>query len=364
VVGRVIRPHGIRGEVSVEVRTDFPGDRFAVGSVLATDPPAAGPLTVEAARWHAGRLLVRFAGIADRNLAETLRGVWLTVDPARIGLAPRAGTAAEPATPGTGERVGSGPGTAGRGGSGPVSGRWDAGAQEASGAARTGLAAAGPGSGNEHSDAGAAPAAPASGTGEPGSAAGLPDALTGGARAGMPSTVVPGHPRDVPPDGEAHDLRLDAATGRPAGRPGDACGGQVAAGLSPGSVGDAGEGQDEFHDYQLVGLAVVTVTGIPVGTVTDVLHHGQDLLVIEPAPGLPAAREVLVPFVAAIAVEVDLAVGRLVIDPPAGLLELAAGDSAGPGGGPARPSRRDRGRPPRPGRARGGHTHPGSGEMP
>ena len=61
VVGRILRPHGLRGELSVEVRTDDPELRFAVGSVLGTDPAEAGPLTVEAARWHSGRLLVSFA---------------------------------------------------------------------------------------------------------------------------------------------------------------------------------------------------------------------------------------------------------------------------------------------------------------
>ena len=49
VVGRITRPHGVRGEVTVEVRTDEPDRRFAVGRVLATDPAAAGPLTVESA---------------------------------------------------------------------------------------------------------------------------------------------------------------------------------------------------------------------------------------------------------------------------------------------------------------------------
>src|SRR5256885_5490559 len=45
------------------------------------------------------------------------------------------------------------------------------------------------------------------------------------------------------------------------------------------------EGPDEFHDHQLVGLTVVTTAGEQVGVVTDVRHHGQDLLVIEPAAG-------------------------------------------------------------------------------
>ncbi len=75
---------------------------------------------------------------------------------------------------------------------------------------------------------------------------------------------------------------------------------------------------DEFHDHQLIGLDVVTVAGRRVGTVADVRHHGQDLLVITTTPG---AAETLVPFVAAIVPEVDLEAGRLFIDPPPGLLD-------------------------------------------
>ncbi len=233
VVGRITRPHGVRGEVSVEVRTDEPDRRFAVGRVLATDPVAAGPLTIESARWHSGRLLIQFAGVTDRNGADDLRGIWLTLDSAEAG------------------------------------------------------------------------------------------------------------PSDDP---------------------------------------------DEFHDAELIGLAVVTTSGEPVGRVTDVRHFGQDLLVIEPGPGRSSAEppagpdqagpgqagqgqagpdqagqglagpaqpgrgpggpalaargrargapdgELLIPFVAAIVPEVDVAAGRLVIDPPPGLLELAAGE---PGQGPA-----------------------------
>jgi 16S rRNA processing protein RimM len=82
VVGRVIRPHGVHGEVAVDVRTDTPGPRYAVGSVLWTDPATAGPLTVEASRPHQGRMLVLFRGVADRGAAESLRGVLLCVDSA------------------------------------------------------------------------------------------------------------------------------------------------------------------------------------------------------------------------------------------------------------------------------------------
>lgn len=84
VVGRIGRPHGIKGEVSVEPRTDEPDRRFAVGARLKTQherPGAPGPghLTVAGTRWHSGRLLVRFAELADRNAAEAARGTMLLI---------------------------------------------------------------------------------------------------------------------------------------------------------------------------------------------------------------------------------------------------------------------------------------------
>jgi 16S rRNA processing protein RimM len=84
VVGRIVRPHGVHGEVVVDVRTDSPDERYAAGTVFATDPAAAGPLTVSELRPHQGRLLVTFDGIADRDVAETLRGVLLCVDSASV----------------------------------------------------------------------------------------------------------------------------------------------------------------------------------------------------------------------------------------------------------------------------------------
>lgn len=70
----------MRGDLAVEVRTDDPEQRFAAGSVLITDPAERGPLTVESTRWHSGRLLVRFAGVADRGQAAALSGTVLLVD--------------------------------------------------------------------------------------------------------------------------------------------------------------------------------------------------------------------------------------------------------------------------------------------
>lgn len=84
VVGRIGKPHGIRGDVTVDVRTDDVDTRFAPGATLATDPVTAGPLTVGAARWQNGRLVVRFEGVSDRNRAEELRGTWLVIDSSEI----------------------------------------------------------------------------------------------------------------------------------------------------------------------------------------------------------------------------------------------------------------------------------------
>jgi 16S rRNA processing protein RimM len=164
-VGRIGRPHGIRGDVVVGVRTDEPELRFAKGSRLDTDPAGIGPLTVAGSRWHSGELLVRFEGVSDRDAAAELRGTWLMLDSAMI----------------------------------------------------------------------------------------------------------------APP-----------------------------------------EDPDEFRDADLVGLSVRMVDGEHVGSVGDVLHSGQDVLVISAADG----RQVMVPFVKPLVPEVDVKSGFLVIDPPDGLLTI------------------------------------------
>lgn len=76
VVGRVGRAHGVAGAVLVDVRTDEPERRYSPGTVFAT---ARGRLEVESARWHGRRLAVRFAGVSDRDGAERLRGLELTL---------------------------------------------------------------------------------------------------------------------------------------------------------------------------------------------------------------------------------------------------------------------------------------------
>lgn len=77
VVGRVVKPHGIRGEVVVEVLSDVP-DRFDPGRRLQV---GGRPMTVTSSRPHQGRLLVRFEAVTDRTAAEGLRGRTIEAEP-------------------------------------------------------------------------------------------------------------------------------------------------------------------------------------------------------------------------------------------------------------------------------------------
>jgi len=101
-VGQIGKPHGLRGEVSVVVRTDEPEDRFVPGSVFVTEVPrdrrvSTGPaavvgirfevpkqLVLESIRWHQGRGIAQFENIDDRTVAEELRGVFLQVDSSEL----------------------------------------------------------------------------------------------------------------------------------------------------------------------------------------------------------------------------------------------------------------------------------------
>jgi 16S rRNA processing protein RimM len=82
VVGRVVKAHGITGEVVVDVRTDDPDIRFAPGASLRarTKGGTERRLVVDSARSHGGRLLVRLDGVADRDGADALRGTLFLVD--------------------------------------------------------------------------------------------------------------------------------------------------------------------------------------------------------------------------------------------------------------------------------------------
>jgi 16S rRNA processing protein RimM len=108
-VGRILRPHGLRGEVTVEVLTDSPR-RFAPGSSLLLVREGEPPVTLRVAARRAAaaaaatgdapdarkqgprprrRLeLLRFAGVEDREGAEALRGGWLEIERSRVPAAP------------------------------------------------------------------------------------------------------------------------------------------------------------------------------------------------------------------------------------------------------------------------------------
>jgi len=82
-VGRVVKAHGVSGEVVVEIRTDDPAARFASGNTLRAKQSRGGgerSYVVESAREHSGRLLVRLAGVGDRDAADALRGTLFVVD--------------------------------------------------------------------------------------------------------------------------------------------------------------------------------------------------------------------------------------------------------------------------------------------
>lgn len=75
VIGRVVVPWGVKGEVKVEVMTDFP-DRFSPPEEVHID---GAPLTIERSRWHKGRVILKLATIDSVEAAERLRGRMLEI---------------------------------------------------------------------------------------------------------------------------------------------------------------------------------------------------------------------------------------------------------------------------------------------
>ena len=78
-IGRIARPHGLRGEVAVQVLTDFPG-RFDMATVVYLgDALDAEAWQINATRWHKDRVLITFKGCEDRTTAERLRGLLVQI---------------------------------------------------------------------------------------------------------------------------------------------------------------------------------------------------------------------------------------------------------------------------------------------
>jgi len=87
VVGRIVKAHGVTGEVAVDIRTDDPAGRFAPGARLRgragqreLETNADTEYVIESVRAHGGRLLLRLSGVADRDSAEGLRGTVFVVE--------------------------------------------------------------------------------------------------------------------------------------------------------------------------------------------------------------------------------------------------------------------------------------------
>jgi 16S rRNA processing protein RimM len=94
VVGRIARPHGIRGQVVIDPLTDFPAERFQPGAELFGRRPgdARGPdsLVVTTVRFQQDRPVVGFRGVDDMNAARALAGTELRVPADRLAVLPEA----------------------------------------------------------------------------------------------------------------------------------------------------------------------------------------------------------------------------------------------------------------------------------
>jgi 16S rRNA processing protein RimM len=78
VIGRVLKPHGVRGEVRVTPLTELP-ERFTWLEQVYLGEVDPQPVTVETVRMHQNVVLLKLAGYDDRDAAQALRGVWLQV---------------------------------------------------------------------------------------------------------------------------------------------------------------------------------------------------------------------------------------------------------------------------------------------
>lgn len=81
-VGKLRRPHGVRGEIQMEVITDFP-ERLEAGNVVFIGPDQQ-PLRIRSYRWHNQLLLIQFVGYEDRESAGGLRNQWVFVRTADV----------------------------------------------------------------------------------------------------------------------------------------------------------------------------------------------------------------------------------------------------------------------------------------
>src|SRR5436190_12002570 len=88
-VGRIARAHGIRGQVIVNLETDFPDERFKPGATMYTERGGAlTPLTVTTVRFQNGRPVIGIEGVETMNEAEQLAGLQLRVPVEQLARLP------------------------------------------------------------------------------------------------------------------------------------------------------------------------------------------------------------------------------------------------------------------------------------
>ena len=80
VIGQVLKPHGVRGEVRVRPHTDEP-ERFSWLKIVYVGETDPQPVAVESFRFHKDLVLLKLAGVDDRDAAQAWRGTWLQVPP-------------------------------------------------------------------------------------------------------------------------------------------------------------------------------------------------------------------------------------------------------------------------------------------
>ena len=89
LIGRVARAHGNRGQVIVNVESDFAEERFQAGRVVRVGAiDSAMPRRIESVRFHQGRPIIAFEGVATMNDAEALAGADVWMESAELGPLP------------------------------------------------------------------------------------------------------------------------------------------------------------------------------------------------------------------------------------------------------------------------------------
>jgi len=85
VVGRIARAHGLKGQVIVNLETDFPEERFKPGATMFT---TRGALKITTARFQNGRPVIGIEGVETVNDAEELAGLELRVPVEELAALP------------------------------------------------------------------------------------------------------------------------------------------------------------------------------------------------------------------------------------------------------------------------------------